>query len=264
MTPGNGKVMKMSNILIFLIVLYSGYSCSGPLKKLTYMHDVELNMTYPEVPLPESYRIRPNDLLYIQVNGEDKEFTEFLNISTPSGIGGGSQVDLIAYLVDEYGFITYPHLGQLHVGGRTVLEMRDSLQKAVDQYISNTSVQVRLVNRTFTVLGDVKSPGLKPMIKNQLTIFEALGASGDISDYGNRKNVKLIRENPYGKRVVELDLTDPSILQSPYYYIQPNDVLYVEPNRYRVYSVKTLPWISQVSLATSLLTTLLLIANLFK
>ena len=250
-------------LVVILLLLVVASSCSGPLKKLTYMYDIQPDKIYPAVPLPESYRIRPNDLLYIQVTGEEKEYTEFLNASAPSGVGGGGNIDLFAYLVDEKGYITYPHLGQLHVGGRTLLEIRDSMQKVVDQYVANTSVQVRLVNRTFTVLGDVKSPGLKAMSKNQFTIFEALGVAGDISDFGNRKNVKLIRETPEGKQLVEINLTDPNLLQSAYYYIQPNDVLYVEPNRYRVYSVKTLPWISQVSLATSLLTTLLLIANLF-
>lgn len=238
-------------------------SCTSPLKNLTYMHDVRINWLYPNVPLPESYKIRPNDYLFINVIGEDKESTDFLNISGSSG-GYSFGIDMFAYLVDEKGNISYPQLGEIPVAGMTVLEVRDLLQEKVNQYIENTSVQVKLVNRTFTVLGDVKSPGLQPMVRNQLTIFEALGSAGDVTDYGNRKKVKLIRETPFGKRVVDIDLTDDSLLASDYYYIQPNDVLYVEPNRYRVYSVKTLPWISQVSLGVSLLTTALLILNLFK
>jgi polysaccharide export outer membrane protein len=150
------------------------------------------------------------------------------------------------------------------VAGKTILEVRDMVQKRVDEYIIGTSVQVKLVNRTFTILGEVKNPGLQPMIKNQFTIFEALGAAGDVTDFGNRETVKLIRETPEGKRVREIDLTNPNLLTSEYFYIQPNDVIYVEPNNYRVYSVKTMPWLSQVTFGASLITTVLLLINIFK
>jgi polysaccharide export outer membrane protein len=240
------------------------FSCSRSLKELTYIHDVQTQRPYPNVPLPESYKIRPNDHLFINVIGEDRLQTDFLNTSY-SGTGyGGSNTEFILYLVDENGNISYPQLGELQVAGKTVLEVRDMVQKRVDDYIIGTSVQVKLVNRTFTILGDVKNPGLQPMIKNQFTIFEALGSAGDVNDFGNRTNVKLIRETPAGKKVTEIDLTDPALLTSEYFYIQPNDVIYVEPNKYRVYSVKTMPWLSQVTFGASLITTLLLIINLFK
>lgn len=249
----------------FLLLFFLLLSCSRSLKELTYIHDVDTDITYPNVPLPESYKIRPNDHLFINVIGEDRLQTDFLNTSTSmSGIGGGSNTEFILYLVDENGNISYPQLGELHVAGKTVLEVRDMVQKRVDEYIIGTSVQVKLVNRTFTILGDVKSPGLQPMIKNQFTIFEALGSAGDVNDFGNRRNLKLIRETPEGKKVKEIDLTDPALLTSEYFYIQPNDVIYVEPNKYRVYSIKTMPWLSQVTFGASLITTVLLIINLFK
>ncbi|MGV8093848.1 MAG: polysaccharide biosynthesis/export family protein [Mangrovibacterium sp.] len=251
---------RFSRMLILLIVLSS---CSGSLKNLTYMHGAEVGKIYPEVPLPESYTIKPNDQLFVNVIGEDREQTAFLNMSSSAGMGG-SGTDFFLYLVDENGNISYPQLGLLHVSGKTILEVQDLIQKRVDEYIIGTSVQVKLANRTFTVLGDVKSPGLQMMSKNQFTIFEALGSAGDISDYGNRKTVKLIREVPKGKKLIEIDLTDPNLLTSENYYIQPNDVIYVEPNEYRRYSVKTLPWLNQVTLGTSLLTTVLLVLNLLK
>lgn len=250
-------------ILGYLLLAFLFFSCSRSLKELTYIHDVETDRYYPNVPLPDSYKIRPNDHLFINVIGEDKLQTDFLNTSY-TGFGGSSNAEFILYLVDENGNISYPQLGELQVAGKTILDVRDMVQERVDEYIIGTSVQVKLVNRTFTILGDVKNPGLQPMIKNQFTIFEALGSAGDVNDFGNRKNLKLIRETPEGKRVKEIDLTDPELLTSEYFYIQPNDVIYVEPNKYRVYSVKTMPWLSQVTFGASLITTALLLINLFK
>jgi polysaccharide biosynthesis/export protein len=253
------KVLLLGSVLILLL---SG--CGSPLKQLTYMHDARINEYYPRVPLPDPYKIRPNDQLYISVLGEDKLNTDFLNISTSAGAGGGYGMDLLTYLVDENGNISYPQLGEVQVSGLTLLEVRDKLQKEVDKFIVNTSVIVKLANRTFTILGDVNGGGLLEMPKNQYSIFEALGAAGGISDYGNRKTVKLIRETPKGTIIVNIDLTNDALLSSEYYYILPNDVIYVEPNKFRIYTIRTLPWLNQATFAASLLSTAFLILNLFK
>lgn len=118
--------------------------------------------------------------------------------------------------MDEQGFISYPQLGEIKVEGLTTAQVRNIIQKKVNEYLESASVFVKLVNRNITVLCEVRNPGQKLMLKNQLTIFEALGTAGDITDYGNRRNVKLIRELPEGKHIVELDLTDSNLLTSPY------------------------------------------------
>ncbi len=259
-------MVTLKNILrfgmVFMLLLTS--SCSSPLKQLTYMYDAQTDHLYPRVPLPEPYIIRPNDQLYISVISDDPTKTDFLNMSSGVGIGGGYGLDLLTYLVDENGNISYPQLGEIHVAGLSLLEIRDKLQLEVNKFVLNTSVVVKLANRTFTILGDVNGGGLVSMPKNQYTIFEALGAAGGISDGGNRKKVKLIRETPEGTKIVNIDLTDVNLLSSDYYYILPNDVIYVEPNNYRVYSVRTLPWLGQATFLASLLSTTFLIFNLFK
>lgn len=252
--------IRFLSLLVFLFVT----ACGSPLKQLTYMHDAKTDVLYPRPDLPEPYKIRPNDQLYITVVSDDQVKTDFLNLSGTSGIGGGYGMDLMTYLVDENGNISYPQLGEVQVAGLTLLEVRDKLQKMVDNYVVNTSVVVKLANRTFTILGDFNGSGLITMPKNQYTIFEALGAAGGVSDFGNRQKVKLIRETPEGTRIVNIDLTSDALLSSEYYYILPNDVIYVEPNNYRVYSVRTLPWLSQATFAASLLSTAFLILNLFK
>lgn len=250
------RAFSSKPVIWLLLITMVLASCGSPLKQMTYMYDAKIGEYYPSVPLPQPYKIRPNDQLTINVVSDDPSKTSFLNI--------GSDTDLMTYLVDENGNITYPQLGEIQVEGLTLLEIRDKIQGEVDKYVMNTSVLVKLNNRTFTLLGDFNGSGLITMPKNQYTIFEALGVAGGVSDLGNRAKVKLIRETSHGVKIVNIDLTDDALLSSEYYYILPHDVLYVEPGNYRVYSTRTLPWISQASLAFSILSTAFLVLNLFR
>jgi len=245
-------------VLLTLIALIT--SCSTPLRDLTYVHGIETGKVYPDSLFPDAYLIRPNDHLYILVMGDDPLNTAFLNLTQAMQYSVGSNLELITYTVDEHGNISFPQLGELAVEGKTVLEVQQDLQEKIRVYIENTSVQVKLVDRTITVLGEVLNPGVQPVFKNQLTIFEAIGSAGDINDWGNRKDVKLFRETEAGIEVVNLDLTDPALIYSEYYYILPNDVIYVEPVS-RAFGFKTLNFVSIFTLSLSLVTTILLIVT---
>ncbi len=250
-------------LLVLFPVLFS--SCSTPLQELIYMGGIEPGTTYESGPMPEEYRIRPNDQLFIQVISDDPMNAAFLNltdVSQGTRSSSSSNLELITYLVDEEGNISYPALGDIAVEDKTVSEVRDVIQSRVDNYLQDASVFVKLVNRNVTLLGEVKSPGQKLMVKNQLTIFEALGLAGDITDYGNRQKVKLIRELPDGKHVAELDLTDEEIIFSPYYYVLPHDIVYVE-HRTKVYGAKNLSYSAPLSITASIISIGLLILNLF-
>ncbi|MBT3384108.1 MAG: polysaccharide export protein [Prolixibacteraceae bacterium] len=252
-------------LFVLWLFLVFGTSCSTPLQEVTYLNGIKTGLTYTNGPLPVEYRIRSNDQLYIRVISDDPLNAAFLNLAISQTNSGatGSSLELITYLVDEKGKIAYPQLGEIQVAGLTTGNLRDFIQVGVDKYLEGASVFVRLVNRTVTVLGEVKSPGQKIMVKNQLTIFEALGGAGDVTDYGNRKNVKLIREMPEGKLVVQLDLTDPDLILSPYFYILPHDLIYVEPST-KVYGAKNLSYSAPLSITASVISIGLLILNLFK
>ena len=251
---------------VFFFFLLIAVSCSTPLKKVTYLNNIKTNTIYDDGPLPDVYRIRPNDQLFIQVISDDPANAAFLNLTGAQGVTSGanssSGMEIITYLVDETGYIEYPYLGQIGVGGLTLSEVNSIIQEKVDNYLESASVFVKLVNRNFTVLGEVSSPGQILMVKNQLTIFEALGEAGDITDYGNRQNVKLIRQLPKGKEVVELNLTDPEVIYSPYYYVLPHDVIYVEHST-KVYGAKNMPYAAPLSITASIISIGLLILNLF-
>jgi polysaccharide export outer membrane protein len=256
--------MKKTKLLIIIFIIITGSSCTVPLSKLTYIQGVQPGTLYKRGSSPGDYKVRPNDLLYIQVNGQDAPSTDFLNLAGSSASSVGSYtLDLITYVVNESGEITYPKLGIIRVEGLTVDEIRDIVQAGVDKYIENTSVFVRIVERNITILGEVKDPGQKEMVRNQLTIFEALGTAGDVTDYGNRKNIKRLRETKEGTIVASIDLTDPGLISSPDYLILPNDVIYVEPLT-KVYGKKTLPYGFGFTLAFATISTILLIFNLLQ
>ncbi len=266
MLTSSYRLYKIFGLSIIIVLIFS--SCSTPLNELTYLNNIQPGLTYTNGPLPETYRIRPNDQLFIQVISDDPLNAAFLNLTNTQGSMGSfgnsaNSLELITYLVDENGNIAYPQLGEIKVGDLTTGEVRDIIQKEVDRYLESASVFVKLVNRNLTILGEVNQPGQKLMVKNQLTIFEALGAAGDVTDYGNRRNVKLIRELPEGKHVAELDLTDPQLIFSPYYYVLPHDVIYVEHST-KVYGAKNLPYSAPLSITASVISIGLLILNLFK
>lgn len=257
---------KLRRIIILGMVILIAASCSTPLQEVTYLNGVQTGLTYTNGPMPEVYKIRPNDQLFIQVISDDPLNAAFLNLTnTQSGTSGSSanNMELITYLVDEKGNIEYPYLGQINVEGLTVLEVSNKIQEKVDTYLESASVFVKLVNRNITVLGEVRSPGQQLMVKNQLTIFEAIGTAGDITDYGNRQNIKLIRELPEGKHIVSLNLTDPQIIFSPYYYVLPHDIIYVEHST-KIYGAKNMPYAAPLSITASVISIGLLILNLFK
>ncbi len=245
-------------------------ACTTSVKNLSYLHKPNVSEVYETEVTPMEYRVKPNDNLYIRVIGEDELMTAFLNITGP-GIGGGgyggsygqSYIDFITYIVDEGGTISMPQIGRVKVEGLTIREIEERLTPEVNKYVANTSVIVRVVNRTVTVLGEVGAPGTYNMLKYRQSIFESLGMAGDLTDFGNRHKVRLVRDGKFGKQIVELDLTNPNIVTSPFYYMMPGDVVYVEP-RSKLYGTKSLPFLGPLPAILSVLSSAIALYALFK
>lgn len=262
------NIIKRICFPVLLLVMLFVVSCNPPttLDKVTYLNGINIGETYTTGPVPDEYSIRPNDQLYIQVISDDPVNAAFLNLNNVQNISSAGSssgnLELITYLVDNEGNIEYPQLGKIHVGGLMTGEVREIIQKGVDKYLQSASVFVKLVNRSITVLGEVRAPGQQLMVKNQLTIFEALGTAGDITDWGNFQNVKIIREVPEGRYIGQLDLTVPDVIKSPYYYVLPNDIVYVE-RRDKVFGDKNVAFGQRLSLGLSVISIALLTLNLF-
>ena len=210
-------------------------------------------------------RIRPKDELTITVNcPEDAEAVVPFNLIASPALGRGSnsltsQPTLQTFLVTNDGTINYPVLGTLKVGGMTVNQVEDLIASKIEGTYLKTRpvVTVRLSNYKISVLGEVASPGTYTVPSEKITVYGALALAKDMTVWGRRDNVKLIREDATGKKTIhELDLNDANIIKSPYFYLQQNDVLYVTPNKTKAKNSdigsSTSYWVSSISILVSI------------
>lgn len=213
---------------------------------------------------PSSYKLLAYDNLYIRVITPDPQWAEMFN-TVPVGQGGAlteESASLIGYPVDANGNIELPFAGKLKVAGKTLSEIKVQLDSTFRHYITDASVSVRLVNNYISILGEVRLPGRYPITKDRLNVFEALSMAGDMSSYGNRQKVQLIRPSPYGPMVKEFSLNDRSILTSDFYYVLPNDVLYAQPIKGRFFGMETFPYAMILSSITSFILIFNFVENL--
>lgn len=194
-------------------------------KKTTYFQDLQTDTTLNNL-VSKSFetKIQPGDLLSITIASLSPENAAIYN-APPNNVGS-----LPGFLVDKAGNIDFIKLGKIQVAGLTREELRQKLQTDLQPYLAQTVVAVGYLNRHITLLGAI-SPQVLPMTTEHMTIFDALAASGDIGTKGKSDNVLVIREKENGKErdFKRLNLTDKSIFYSPYFYMQPNDIVYVEP-----------------------------------
>ncbi|MBP5260427.1 MAG: polysaccharide biosynthesis/export family protein [Paludibacteraceae bacterium] len=204
-------------------------SCVTP-RRTHYLQEADHGIaSYPQVYTPVDYRIQKNDELNIRVVTLDPESKKIFNTS-PNGqtqSSNNSQRGLYTYTVYDDGNIDFPYLGAVSVEGKTTREAKQLLEKQLHDYVKDCSVEVRLTNSYFNLLTEAGA-GRYPITKEKMTVFEALAVGGDLGQYSDRKRVKIIREQPDGTTTVkEFDLRSKAIIGSEYYYIQPNDILYV-------------------------------------
>lgn len=218
-----------------LIVLMTLGSCQSR-KNMVYLQpdSTQINTLYEQF-IP---RIQPNDILTIVVTAADPKVTAPFNpVSSVSASSMTQSVDMAlrpTYTVDNNGDITLPMLGKVHVAGLTRLEAIEKLRVELSQYIKDPGVNMNFNNFRVSVLGEVARPGSFVMPTERVTVLEALGLAGDLTIRGVRHNVLLIREVDGQKTQHRLDLTKESTLNSPYYYLAQNDVIYVEPNKAQI------------------------------
>lgn len=186
-----------------------------------------------------SYLLKPFDNLYIRVTSLDARSSEFLNnqagfTSLPESAMSSS---LLGYRIDKDGNIEFPFVGRVNVVGLTLDQVRDRIQLAVSKYVDQSSVTIKLLNDNITVIGEVNGPGRFLMYDEQLNIFEAISLAGDMTNYGNRKKVRIIRRVGDVPQMFLLDTTDERLLFSQFYYLKPGDIVYVEPRRAKTWEL---------------------------
>ena len=206
-----------------LIVLMASVTSCHTAKQVTYFQDLPNDTLLTNLVTKEfETKIQTGDLLTISVASLSPENTQIYN-APQNSIG-----EKTGFLVDENGNIPFVKLGDIKVAGMTKKELKTKLEKDLFPYLQQNVVSVAIVNRHITLMGAI-SPQVLPMTSERMTILDALASSGDIGFAGKTDNVLVIREKENGKEFKRLDLTDKSIFYSPYFYMQPNDIVYVEP-----------------------------------
>jgi len=249
------------SILAAVAVLLT--SCSTP-KNVAYIQNSD-SINYEKSQFLYDARIMPKDILTITVNTVNPDASAPFNLIVRPTLRSGSSINttsgsLQTYLVDNNGCIDFPVVGTLQVGGLTKSMCEKLIHDKIQRYMNaeeNPIVTVRMSNYKISVIGEVNHPGMFTVDNEKVNIFEALAKAGDLSIYGVRDRVKLIRENAKGRKEIHtVNLNDADIVNSPYYYLQQNDVLYVEPNsvkaRNSAIGTSTTIWISVTGALVSL------------
>lgn len=242
-------------------------SCNS-YEKLTYLQDIEItedqNIFEKNKP---GYQIQAGDLLYIQILTENQEINQLFNptmsITNTQALRSESMF-YTGYLVNDSGYIEMPLLERIYVSGLNIDEVQDTIKQKAYRFLKNPQVIVRMANFKFTVLGEVKTPGVKQITANQVNIMEALAYGGDISYNGNRKTILLLRQTDKGTKTYRINLAKSDIVNSELYYIMPNDIIYVEPLRSTLFREQASDYVFVVSAVSSTLTAVALILNLLK
>jgi polysaccharide export outer membrane protein len=213
--------------LILSLLLVFSISCV-PLKEISYFNDI--NELEEPIPNPRQQKpIMPFDKLYIKVLSIDEKTNQLFNSADDSRSGSASNT--IGYYVDENGNINFPFAGNINVGGLTTVQAGIKIQEALSEYVSKAAITVKYIDNSVTVIGAVQKQGIFSFNQDKINIYEALALGGGLTQYGNRKNIILIRRE--GDRIMhhKLNLTDSKISGKNFFYILPNDVIVVEPMR---------------------------------
>ena len=206
------------------------------------------------------YRIQESDILYIRVITINENMNKLFNLESSTNYNYGyneANMFLQGYLVNDTGYVTLPVVGEVYVKNQTIQEAQLTLKNQIDQYIKDATVIVKLTSFKITILGEVRSPGIYSIYDNGLNLFEALGRAGDLTDYGNRHNVLIVRQTREGTKSFRVSLLDKEILFSDFFYIHPNDVIYVEPVRTKAWKMNA----PNISIILSSISTLVVLLN---
>ncbi len=256
------KLSPLSKIAIISVIVTLILSSCTPQKKLIYLQDKGNHSHEIDSLSKNNYKLRSKDVLYISINSLDKETFKLFNQASTSGLSTQNNISLYinSHTISDSGYVDLPILGKIKLIGLDLEEAKKTLEDSVKTYIKFPNVNIKLVSFKITLLGDIKTPGVKQIYDTKLNIFEAIGLGGDLTIFGNRQ-ILLIREEGSEKKIFEIDLTDRNIINEEYYNLLPNDIIYITPTRAKMWGFSKIPIATTLSLIT---TTLVIISFIQK
>lgn len=253
-----------------IAVLFAAlFASCVPQKKMLYLKDAQMatenvSMEYVNERTVD-YKLQPGDNLYIRfINMIDERSAASLmgdNSTRSSYMSSDASIYLQSYTLDEDGCIELPLTGKIEVKNLTVDQAKDKMQKELDKYINQTTIIVKLSNFNLTVLGEVSRPGMYKVYQSEINLFEAISMAGNMTNFAKNDEVKIIRQTDRGSEIIIVDMGQADILSSPYYYLKPNDIIYVEPLKIKQWGFTAFPYSTVISVITMGLTMLTLYLN---
>lgn len=255
------KIYNFTSIIIAIVLL----SACASKKEIVYFNDIKINEKDSVKLTPTKLQI--NDIVSVQISSDNPEASSHYNLQQTSSNTNTLGVTMQGYLVAMDGTITIPTLGKVAADQLTLMELETKVIEKLknENHLSKPTVSARLLNGKFTILGEVTSPGTYTFTEQNISLLQALGYAGDLTINGKRENILLIREENHQKTYINIDLTSKKWFDSPYYYVKPNDVIYVTPNGPKVKSAGYIgnlgTFVSLVSFTLSTFLTILVLSK---
>lgn len=266
--------MKYSNrilkLAVVMLAMGMAFASCVPQKKMLYLKEAQMIAESQSVNYVNernaSYKLQPGDNLYIRfLNIVDERNAATLNgeyTNRTTQLSSDASIYLQSYTLDEEGCIELPLTGKIELKNLTVDEAKERLQASIDKYINQTTIIVKLSNFNLTVLGEVSRPGMYKVYQSQINLFEAIAMAGNMTNFAKNSEVRIVRQTDNGSEIVTVDMGAADILSSPYYYLKPNDIIYVEPLKIKQWGFTSFPYSTVISVLSLALTTITLIRSL--
>ena len=238
------KNLHFTKLYLFIIIILS-YSCA-PMENIVYLNKM-YNIENIKISSTE-HVIKQGDILDVKIISNNKNYFEIFNISNSPDNPNTTDANLFVngFVVNKNNEIEIPTIGKINLNGLTIEEAKLKIEKNVKEFILEATVVVKLINFNVTVLGEVKKPGNYIIYDNQVSILKMIGLAGDLTDYGNRKKIKVIRDY----KINTIDITNSKFLYNEFYYLKSGDIIYVEPrNAVKLRSSSAQTFISAASTA---------------
>ena len=251
--------LKLGMVALLLAMFFA--SCV-PYKKMLYLKDAQMVAENQSANYVNErnvdYKLQPGDNLYIRfINTIDERNAAALagdNTSRTYSTSSDASIYLHSYTLDEEGCIELPLTGKIELKNLTVDEAKARMQTEVDKFVNQTTIIVKLSNFNLTVLGEVAKPGMYKVYQSQINLFEAVSMAGNMTNFAKKNEVKIIRQTDTGSEIHIVDMGQADILSSPYFYLKPNDIVYVEPLKIKQWGFTTFPYSTVLSIVTLAIT----------
>lgn len=263
------RVLKIGLVAVLFTLAFA--SCV-PQKKMLYLKDMQMaaeNISKEYVnDRTVDYKLQPGDNLYIR-------FLNTIDQTSAAALAGDfgarttqltsdASIYLQSYTLDEEGCIELPLTGKINLKNMTVDQAKEKMQTEINKFVNQTTLIVKLSNFNLTVLGEVTRPGMYKVYQSQINLFEAIALAGNMTNFAKNDEVKIVRQTDNGSEIVTVDMGQADLLSSSYYYLKPNDIIYVEPLKMKQWGFTTFPYSTVLSVVSLALTTVTLIFSLKK